>query len=492
MTMAGTGHGFAGSSADRRGWGILIALMAGYAALFFAYYPPICGIEDEAGYLNQALVWSRGAITAEGAGYEADLAGFWPVAGRHVAVRQPGRSLAALPFLALGGLRAVFASGLLIHLATAATAGAILARLGKSPAWAALVLFHPTLALYSRTIMADAGAGLGLLLAAWAVVRTESRLAGAWAGLGVGLAALMRYHAGLALPFVAAAFRFPPAREHPWRQAALCLLVGGSCGAAILGYNLILYHHPTDANPAVRGLFGARFVAGNALFYGAALMAIWPGMLLAPLLDRSILRTMARGVCGLYLAFFLPYYWVDQGGSWAEEAILGLRLIEVALPIWIVSYAGVVDERVATPLRRRIGGRASWTLAASGYLALLAATGLMFARHQRHLEGLRSAREAMARAVPDGAAVISNGTLAKLFSVPSSGPPTYRWIWEPPGSSDTWYIAMLAKSPDDPTIARAREFAEGRGMAEVPSGSDRLVIYKSETASAGRGPADQR
>jgi len=52
----------------------LLALLLGNTALFAAYYPPLAGIEDEIGFLNQALVWSRGAISAEGAGLPADLA----------------------------------------------------------------------------------------------------------------------------------------------------------------------------------------------------------------------------------------------------------------------------------------------------------------------------------------------------------------------------------------------------------------------------------
>ncbi len=465
--------------------------MAGYAALFVAYYPSLPGIEDEAGYLNQALVWSRGATSAEGAGYPG-LQYFFKVNGRSVSGATPAVPWSALPFLMAGGVGATFASGLLIHLATTAVAAAVLARLGRSPLWAALVLFHPTLALYSRTIMADEAAGLGLLLAAWAVARTESPRAGLWAGLAVGLAAVMRYHAGLALPFVAAAFQFPAARAHPWRQAALCLISGGLCGGLIVAYNLAMFGHATDPNPSMHGpLLDTGYVTVNAGFYAGALMLIWPGMLLAPILDRSILRWLARGVCGLYLAFFLAYYWYDRGSSWVETCVLGLRLIEVALPIWIVSYAGVVDEWVAAPLRRRIGLGASRALAASGCLALLAATGLMFARHQRHLAALGAGRAAMARAVPDGAAVMANGNLSKLFAIPT-GPPSYRWLWEPPRSPETWYVATLAKRPADPAVAEAREFAEGRGMTPVSSGNDRLFIYKSEAAGAGRGPADQR
>src|SRR5947207_1081066 len=91
----------------RRDWAALAALMLAYAGLFVAYYPPLPGIEDEVGFVNQALVWSRGAISAEGAGLPG-LADFTPVAGRHVAARHPGRSLAALPFLMIGGVRATF------------------------------------------------------------------------------------------------------------------------------------------------------------------------------------------------------------------------------------------------------------------------------------------------------------------------------------------------------------------------------------------------
>jgi len=110
--------------------------MLAYAALFVAYYPPLSGIEDEVGYVNQALVWSRGALSAEGAGLPG-LADFEQFGDRHYALRHPGRSLLALPFLALGGVRAAYASGLALHLATVALGAVALARLGRSPLWAA-------------------------------------------------------------------------------------------------------------------------------------------------------------------------------------------------------------------------------------------------------------------------------------------------------------------------------------------------------------------
>src|SRR5258708_2087628 len=123
------------SQSWRRHWTALAALMLAYAGLFAIYYPPLPGIEDEVGFVNQALVWSRGAISAEGAGLPG-LADFTPVDGRHVAARHPGRSLVALPFLMAGGVRAAFVSGLVLHLAMTALGAVLLARLGRSPLWA--------------------------------------------------------------------------------------------------------------------------------------------------------------------------------------------------------------------------------------------------------------------------------------------------------------------------------------------------------------------
>src|SRR5690242_5347795 len=91
------------SESPRSDRAALLFWMLGYAVLFLVYYPPIAGIEDEAGFVNQALVWSRGAISSEGAGLH-ELFDFTLVNGRHVAQRHPGRSLLALPFLLVGGV----------------------------------------------------------------------------------------------------------------------------------------------------------------------------------------------------------------------------------------------------------------------------------------------------------------------------------------------------------------------------------------------------
>lgn len=475
-----------------REWAALLVLMLAYAALFLVYYPPLSGIEDEVGFVNQALVWSRGAVTSEGAGLPG-LADFVPVAGRHVALRNPGRSLLALPFLTLGGVPAVFASGLVLHLTLTFLAARLLARLGHSPLWAALVLFHPTLAIYSRTMMADEAAGTGLLLAALMVTR-PGPAAGVWAGLAVGLGALARYHAGLALPVVAAAFRFPKGRPHPWRDAALCLVSGGLAGGAILAYNLILYHHPTQAARESSGLFSSEFLIPQATFYATALLAIWPAMLLAPVFDRSSVRWLVRGVCALYFAFLSFYYFHDRGPGWLETLVVGQRLMQVALPLWIVSYAGVVDDWLARPLRRRLDRRLWAFLVALGCTGLLAVTGMMFSRHQGHLARLRAARDAMVATVPSGSLVVANNVLIKLFGIPQ-GLPSYRFRLldfqdQPLNHSrelqqehQPWYLAILPRVAGSPLPPDARDLVEKYHLEPVPSSDPGLSLYVAHPAN---------
>jgi hypothetical protein len=420
--------------------------------------------------------------------------GFLPVAGRKVAIRPPGRSLAVLPFLLLGGVPAVFLSGLLLHLATTVVGGQVLARLGRSPVWAVLLLCHPTLAVYSRTLMADAGAGLGILLAALAVVAPARPLRGAWAGAAVALGALMRYHAGLALPFVAASFCLGTVRPRPRREFALCLLTGGLGGGLIVAYNLSLYHRPTDASPSMRGLWSPEFLVPQARFYASALMVIWPGMLLAPLLDRSNMRWLVRGVCGLYAVLYLFYYWHDEGSGWFETAVVGQRLLLVVLPLWVVSYAGVLDELVTALAHGRLGQGLGRGLAAAVCLVLLAATGLMFARHQGHLRRLLAIHDAVAAVAPEGAPVIVNPTVEKLFGVPTR-PPSYRLIrladvargrgLPDDRAAVPTYLAAVAKTPADTTVADARAVAQRFGMAPVPTDIPGLLLYASRRAAIG-------
>jgi hypothetical protein len=466
-------------------------LGAAYAAVFLAFYPPpVWGISDEIGFVNQARVWSRGAVSSEGAGLPFVPMDFVAHRGRHVPARHPGRSLLILPFLAAGRAPAMFLTGLALHLLMTAAAARLLERLGRSPLWAVLLLFHPTLAVYSRTVMADGAAGTGLLLAALAVEAGRP----AAAGLAVAAAAAMRSHAALALPLVAAAF-LAPARPRPRPgRAARCLAAGAAGGAALAAYNLAVYGRPVDPFTAPRAWFSARFLGPNLVFYEVALMAVWPGLLLAPALDRSRLRWLTRGVIALFLGPLLFYSFHDRGPGWLETQVLGQRLVQVALPLWVVAYAGVADDLAAAPLRARLGPRARAGLTALACLALLGANALASFRHQRRLEALADARDALRDAVPPGAMIAYQGELFKAAMGPdgaqlydargfAAGERPWYFPEVTPGELDRaprpWYLAALKPRPDAPLSDAFREAVARHGLRPVPTASPRLVVYRA-------------
>ena len=254
-----------------------------------------------------------------------------------------------------------------------------------------------------------------------------------------------------------------------------------------------------DPFTSKRGFFSSQFLGPHGLFYAGALMAIWPFMLPAPLLDCSRLRWLVRGVCGFFLTTAILYYFHDRGKSWPETAVLGQRLIQVALPLWIVSYAVVLDDRLVAPSRRWVGGRARVVLAAAACVGLLAANGLIFRKHQQHLNRLLSARDATAAAIPPGSLVVDHGALRKLFGVPVEVP-KYCWhqltfqgtVLVRPGDGvigcerSPWFLAVLGAGEGQPLPDAALALVDHYRMVPVPSREPRLAVYVGEV-----GPPDE-
>lgn len=465
------------------GTGVLGVATALYVAIWVAYYPPFSAIEDEVGFVNQALAWSRGSSSSEGAGLGV-LADFAKVGDRHVGVRHPGRSLLALPFVAVGGVSAVYWSGLAIHLATTAVAASLLIRLGRSRAWAVLVLFHPTLALYSRTAMADGAAGAFLLAAARLYVSAPSVRNAMGVGLLVGVSATMRYQAAIALPVFAWTIsrRAPSAARH----GVACAAAGGLVGLLIVLYNELAFGNPIGHDVAARGSFGGEHALPNLLHYATSLALVWPLAIAAPFLDRSPLRTLFRALALIFLAFYCLYYFHDRGRSWVETAVIGQRFLQVILPIWGVVYADVVARYVNVRTER-----ASVGVGLTVVVVLVGLTGLMFHRHDGHLRRMVDTRDAIVAIVPPGSLVVCNGTARKLFGIPRDGVPTYRFApydfhGQPcpidaivAAEREPWFLVILPKAPGDevPDLL-ARRQAEHR-MTRLSASVPELIVLRS-------------
>jgi hypothetical protein len=474
-------------------WMLLAGMVAVYLALFFYYYPATHGIEDEVGFINQAIVWSHGAVSAESAGFD-QLSDFIECKGRHVCWRNPGRSLLILPLLMFGGLRAIFVSGAVIHLLLTLTTALTFAKLGRSPLWAALVLCHPTLALYSRTIMGDEPAALGLSCALLAFVATNRP--GVLAGIAIGVAAVMRYQAGVVLPFFALAILAAPHVNQRGRQALYCLIAGGAFAAALMVYNLVLYGNPTGL--VGQGSFSLAYLPKNLAFYVLSLSVIWPLMILAPAFDRSRARYAVLAITVPLLLLTSCWYFQDRHSSWAFTLVLVARLIIPVIPPLVVSYAGCLEEIL---LDRWLPTRARSLVAPVAVgccAALLLVLAVLFRSHDAHLRILQSARDELAQAVPAHSLVIGNSTLSKLFAVPSDALPHYRWQdYDYQGTAldqseairaeqRTWYLALLPKSPGSELPDRLRDYVSRYHMTRVSTEHSALILYRADV-QANRG-----
>jgi len=230
------------------------------------------------------------------------------------------------------------------------------------------------------------------------------------------------------------------------------------------------------------------------------LLILWPGMLLAPVFDRSALRWLVRGICGIYLLMFSVYYFHDRTPRWLETVVVGQRLLQVALPVWIVSYAGVVDDWIATPLRRRLGERSGAILTALACAGLITSCVFVSAQHQGHLSALLEARDELVAHVPEGSLIVYRGDLYKLLSIPVNVPSLRLRALEFHGKpaddprvlfrdlqreAHPWTFAVLHRHPGEPLSDSARGLIERFALKPIPVRSPLLSIYTRPPAPQG-------
>jgi hypothetical protein len=468
---------------------VLFLLAAAYLLLFIYFYPAIHGIEDESGYINQAFVWQHGSITSDGAGYDR-LADFENYRGKNVSFRNPGRALTLLPFMALLGARSIFFSSALIHLLTVLGAGLLLTRLGKSPLWAVLILFHPTMALYSRTVMGDELSGLMLLLAVLAV--TNRSMQGLLAGLALSGAVVTRYHAAVVVPF----FLIVLLKDKGFRQALTCAIVTGMCAVALVAYNYLTLGNLTGGYTN-KVTFGLQFLPFNLKFYLPALLLLWPLQLLAPAFDRSRLQWYFR-VCVLPVFGLLTlYFYHEAGESLVQTLVLGQRLLLTILPLWIVSYACTIDSLVWPFVEKWIPRPLRLAGIAAFCCALLLGVAVLFREHQRHLTELKNSVAEIERVVPPGAVLVANRNLTKIFGTPAIGVTRYEWLvyqfLDVPldhsarlaAEQKEWYLAILPRRPGEELPDTLRDYVTKYHLVKLPTDNPKLILYRAPARTPG-------
>ncbi len=487
--MIRRGDGTGGVRPSRGSGGVLrspervAALVA--VGLFLLWYPPTLSIIDESTYLATAYVYRAGTIHSDVAGIDAisrvrtgghevsKFAPLWP---------------AVLAIFTIPGWRWAFVANLVLHLAGFALFARLVRRAGL-PAWTSLLyLGHPTLLVYSRTLMSDTAAGV-LFLAAWSSWRAGGRTSSILAGVWAGLSCAVRYtNAVLVVLFVAAAAWDELRRPPPRGRGAAWMLAGLAPGIAALAvYNRIAFgtwwrgaagYLDARAGTDLSSQFGWRFLPETLPVYLPALLLVYPLMLAAPFLyrgpDRGVLRAAALGFTG----FFCFYYYVDREGGFVETAVTSLRFLIPVLPLYLLAYAEV--------LGRGLGRWRASPVAAAGCAALVLAGAVgLHARHDARLREWDADRKRLEQATTEGATIVCDTAARKLMH--------HAWAerrpvrvefgghWEiPPRDSlpDELYVAMAGRGAREPMPAELGAWLAGNRARPAGTPSARLRMWR--------------
>ena len=424
---------------------VLWLLAGAYALIYALFWPRAYAIMDESVYMNAAYALRHGTVYIDQVGVNAIFA--YPV-GPHTIVQYPPGMPALLAGVSLLGWGATLATNLFAHLFIFFLLTRILRHLNIAPAWAALYLLHPTAVVYSRTVMSDLPSCLLVTAAFLLYLRRQF----VWVGVLMGLAITVRTASGVALPlFMLAAFLDPApglARDSTkpvtlWERLVPPLLMG--LGAAPLAVGAWLYQAIIQqggwAKYSGNGQFGLHNFPHVFPRYVMALLVVFPGMLVAPLLYRGTGRAALLCLTYGFVFFYSCYYYGDATDSKIETFILGQRYMLSVVPLFVVAYAQILTgllARVASPVLRRV-------LPVVGVATLFGLAGVVHAKHQSHLIKAAGIRAAVVASVPPGAALFCNSQVAKLLHPAWTGDLTRYTLIEDNGVVEPIARALVAQ-----------------------------------------------
>jgi len=386
----------------------LLVLMLLYAAVYAAWYPRTFSILDEQAFLSFGTALSRGTVYADVAGVDAARA--IEIDGHRAPRVSLGMPALLAPIVAVDW-RGGFLVALALHLIGTWACAAMLGALGLRPIFAALYLFHPVAALYTRTVMSDIPTMALTTVTLWLLVRTHSRPL--LAGLVIGLTPHLRGSqlvviAGLGLAF--ALRDLARSREHGWAALTPSLWLAAGVLPGVLGWmavNAAIYGGPFET--PVTWPLSVEHIPRNLPRYLVSQNLVYPLGLVIGLLYPSRLRAAAAlvavGLLGLYGTFLHLY----EGFGTLTSLIVGDRFFLPLFPLLLPGYAGAL-----TALLARAGQRGP-PLLALGVAGLVAAYGLVTYLHDERLARQSEIQRGLYENTADGSVILSNSHAREYF-----------------------------------------------------------------------------
>ena len=306
--------------------------IAVYALLFLAFYPPFYASQDERTYLAKAFSLSQGEL----------FHSVPPPGEMWIDKYPPGQALLLAAALKFGDWAIALVNPIALILATLILAD-LLRKRSVPEHFALLLLFHPAMFLFSRTIMADVTSAFAFLLSFWLLLeRRRSWLLG---GLALGFTVSLRV---AMLPFAALGLVWVLWRE---REPAVLWRVASGFALGLIPFVYYLQQSQLLSGYAhdVQSMSASNIVPHSALYF-VSLNIVYPAMFLIGLTQRYRKETFLKITCLLALMFF-PIF-TRHPGEELKLLVLVQRYFLFIIGPLLIGYSLFLKQRIIVDTRR--------------------------------------------------------------------------------------------------------------------------------------------
>ncbi|MEO0123786.1 MAG: hypothetical protein ABIL69_07260 [candidate division WOR-3 bacterium] len=312
---------------------ILIGLLL-FTAIFFFFYPANTGIVDETAYLSTTYTLQNGRLYYDEAGVNSTPASI-SINSHLISRYPPGNSILLLPFTKLN-YKFIFLRGYILLLLGVILLIAILSHYNLPSYYALLFLFHPSIVLYSRTIMSDLPATIFALAGLLFFIKKKYFLAGIILGLSIAI----RYPL-LLIPF---ALWVVLSIKKEFINS-IKFLIGVIVGLSpLLIYHISIFNKITG--PAGANIIGFSMKNLPVMFFQffLALNILYPLMLLTCFRTKLNEKWYFIFPALIFIIFFSFQYYIDTGKNFIETLIRGQRYMLPVIPFLIIPYSEVLER----------------------------------------------------------------------------------------------------------------------------------------------------
>ncbi len=308
-------------------------------AVIFFFYPDFYGIYDEDLYLTATHAMQNGSFFYEKAGVDAPLLGTVEGTKGTVSIYPPGNSALLLPFTVIHW-KLGFLKNILLYIGSFLLFISILRKLKIDPMYSLVFLLHPTIVLFSRTLMSDIPSMFFLLLGVLLLLDKKNL----GAGFSLGFLLLLRYPNVILIIGIFGALLYR--KEY---KKSLHLLPGIAFFSFVL-FGYVMHVYGSILGPfSVDGArsFGFSYFIYNFPYYLLSLNVLFPGMLLISVFlgFKNKKNSLFIIPSLLIVIFYSFYYYIDGESNIIEKLVKGQRFMIPVIPLLLIPFLQYLHNR---------------------------------------------------------------------------------------------------------------------------------------------------